>query len=224
MGRENSTIDWEIDIYRVGKQMNIWPFSDVVSSFKRELQVWKNDRPPRVLEVGCGAGNNLWALSSMGYESFGIDIAPSAISFAKNRFEELNLTVRMSEASMREIPFEDGFFDFVLDRAAITQVSLDEVPDCVAEIHRVLSDYGKLHSFGLFGENHSGRLLGELQDNGSYDNFSGGIFASVGLTTFFNHDLIEGTFSSFSQLEISRRIVEVSGVVLSEEYSVVARV
>lgn len=224
MGRENSSVDWEADVYAEGKQMNIWPFSDVVSAFHRELKDWKLDRPPRVLEVGCGAGNNLWALASIGYESFGVDIAPSAISFAKSRFEELGLKVNLSISTMRELSFEDKFFDFVLDRAAITQVSLDEVPECVDEIHRVLAEAGKLYSFGLFGENHSGRSLGELQPNGSYDNFSGGIFASVGLTTFFSQSTIATSFSSFSKLDVSRRTDEFPDRWISEEYSVIAHV
>lgn len=223
MGREESSVDWESDIYGAGKQLNIWPFSDVVSVFQREFTNWKKGRPPRILEVGCGAGNNLWALSLIGYDSYGVDIAPSAIAFAESRFKNMNIKVHLSVSSMNNLVFRDGFFDFVLDRAAITQVSMDEVPRCVNEIRRVLSKNGKLYSFGLFGENHSGRLLGELQMNGSYDNFSGGVFSSVGLTTFFTHSSILATFSPFSELEVNRRTDEVAGLWISEEYSLVAK-
>lgn len=222
MGRENSSVDWEKDVYSKGRQLNLWPFSEVVSAFHYEMTAWSQSRAPRVLEVGCGAGNNLWALATIGFEAFGVDISPSAITFGTKRFSQLGLRVKLFESTMRDLPFEDDFFDFILDRAAITQVSMDEIPNCLEEIRRVLSDNGKLYAFGLFGERHSGRFFGQLQANGSYDNFSGGIFAGVGLTSFFNQDSIAKIFNVFSHLEISRKIIESSSHEFFEEYFLVA--
>lgn len=223
MSRENSSVDWENDIYSKGKQLNLWPFSEVVSVFNNEMAAWSRARAPRVLEVGCGAGNNLWALGTLGFEAYGTDISPSAISFGEKRFSQLGMRVKLLEANMLELPFEDSFFDFVLDRAALSQVSMDEIPDCLGEIQRVLTDKGKLYCFGLFGDRHSGRFLGELQTNGSYDNFSGGVFAKVGLTSFFNRDSIAKIFNVFSDLEISRKTIESSSHEFFEEYFLVAK-
>lgn len=224
MGREHSSVDWENDIYRKGKQLNIWPFSEVVSVFHREMSDWSEVRAPRVLEVGCGAGNNLWALSRRGYDSYGVDISSTAIQIANQRLIGLGLDVELSVSSMKTLPFAEGFFDYVLDRASICQVSMDEIPECVEEIRRVLRKSGKLFSFGLPGEDHSGRTLGELQRNGSYDNFTGGVFASVGLTSFFNSATISSLFSFFSTLEITRKREEGALGDIAEEYSIVAHV
>lgn len=222
MGRELRSVDWENDVYAKGKQLNIWPFSEVVSVFHREVSEWGEARAPRVLEVGCGAGNNLWALSILGYDSYGVDISPTAIQFANQRLDGLGLDVTLSVSTMKTLPFVDGFFDYVLDRGAICQVSMDDIPECVSEIRRVLEKSGKLFSFTLFGEDHSGRALGELQSNGSYDNFTGGLFASVGLTSFFNADTISSLFSPFGTVEISRKREEGPLGDVSEEYSIVA--
>ncbi len=223
MGRENSSVDWEKDIYSKGEQLNLWPYPEVISAFHNEMVAWSQGRAPRVLEVGCGAGNNLWALATLGFQAFGTDISHSAISFGKKRFSKLGQKIELYEAGMRDLPFENGFFDFVLDRAAITQVSMDEIPDCLVEIQRVLDDNGKLYSFGLFGDRHSGRFLGKLQANGSYDNFSGGVFAKVGLTSFFNRDTIPKIFSNFSHLEIGRKTIETPSEEFFEEYFLMAQ-
>ena len=223
MGRQSSSVDWERDVYSQGKQLNLWPFTVVVSAFYSETADWGQSGVPKVLEVGCGAGNNLWALATLGYESYGLDISSTAISFGKKRFNELGLTVDLREGTMANLPFEDGFFDFVLDRAAITQVSMDEIPTCLTEIRRVLKDHGRLYCFGLFGDQHSGRSLGQLQANGSYDNFSSGVFAKVGLTSFFNRDTIAKEFSMFSNVAVSRNTLEMSSGECREEYSVVAQ-
>lgn len=223
MGRESSSVDWERDVYSRGKQLNLWPFTEVVSAFHSERMGWDQTGVPKVLEVGCGAGNNLWALATLGYESYGLDISSTAISFGKKRFNQLGLTVDLREGTMTSLPFEDGFFDFVLDRAAITQVSMDEIPICLNEIRRVLNDPGRLYCFGLFGDQHSGRSLGQLQANGSYDNFSDGVFTKVGLTSFFNQDTIAKAFSMFSNVAVSRNNLELSSGECREEYLVVAQ-
>jgi len=223
MGREGSSVDWEKDIYARGKQLNLWPFSDVVSAFHAEMSDWGQSRLPKVLEVGCGAGNNLWALATLGYESFGVDISSTAISFGKKRFSQLDLNIDLREGTMSNLPFEDGFFDFVLDRAALTQVPMDEIPICLTEIRRVLGDQGRLYCFGLFGDQHSGRSLGQLQANRSYDNFSGGVFRKVGLTSFFNGHTIAKEFSMFSNVAVSRNSLELPTGEFREEYSLVAQ-
>ena len=221
MSQEIRSVDWEKDIYSAGKQLNKWPYIEVVSAFHKEIDFWDNSRPPRILEVGCGAGNNLWALATLGYEVFGVDSSKSAIAFGKKRFKELGLKVELKEASMQKLPFDDGFFDFVLDRAAITQVPLNLIPSCVKEIVRVLNKSGKLYSFGLFGENHMDRLSGRLLSNGSFDNFTDGVFAKVGLTSFFNMDTLTKLFNDFSNLEIKRHTTEHPSGEIFEEFSLV---
>lgn len=222
MGRENSSVDWELDVYSQGKQLNHWPFSDVVSAFYLERALWDKAWQPRVLEVGCGAGNNLWALAELGFQCYGIDISQSAISYGTKRLEDLGLEVNLLEGTMINLPFEDKFFDFVLDRAAVTQVARDEVSKCLHEVHRTMKVGGKLYSFGLFGDDHSDREFGQLQSNGSYDNFSQGVFARVGLTSFFSESELQSLFTDFSNLEITRNSKERLGGAKFVEYSVVA--
>lgn len=61
-------------------------------------------REGRVLELGCGAGNLAIALARRGYEVHGVDLAPSAIDWARDK----------AAAAQEEAPFP-GSVSFVVD-------------------------------------------------------------------------------------------------------------
>ena len=66
----------------------------------------------RVLDVGCGSGELLANLQSLGAKVenlFGVDLLPERIQRAKERFPQINFQRVNAEA----LPFADGFFDLV---------------------------------------------------------------------------------------------------------------
>lgn len=218
-----SSVDWENHVYSRGHQINNWPYSDVVSEFQRRLSNWKLSRAPRILEVGCGTGNNLWFFAQAGFEVFGIDYAPSAIAAANRKLSSLGLTAALSVGDLKDLPFEDAFFDFVLDRAAITQVLKRHAKQAVHEIHRTLRAGGEFLSFDLFGHNHPGKAFGSQVEAGSFDFFSQGIFASVGLTSFYDETEIRGLVSDFREVQIRRHVTYTQTNVAAESYSCFAK-
>ena len=75
-----------------------------------------NDKPRRVLEVGCGAGGGLNFLSRIesGSEFVGVDLAETAIEHANARFARSGmLTYKYGDAE--NLPFADGEFDAVIN-------------------------------------------------------------------------------------------------------------
>jgi len=70
-------------------------------------------RGARVLEVGCGMGTmaSLWARE--GAKVTAVDLNPTAVSQTRRRFELLGLEGDIREADGRELPFDDGAFDYV---------------------------------------------------------------------------------------------------------------
>jgi len=72
----------------------------------------------RVLDVGCGNGSLINALSSKAFalgtkariEAFGIDISPNMIEECKKRYTDITFTVGTGE----KLEFEDSFFDVVV--------------------------------------------------------------------------------------------------------------
>ena len=69
------------------------------------------------LEMGCGAGPNLIWLAQKGITVSGVDISPTALALARQNLERAGYGDRVGqlvEASVSDLPFEDGAFDGVV--------------------------------------------------------------------------------------------------------------
>lgn len=95
-----------------------------------------------VLEVGVGTGRNL-SLYPSGVHVTGIDFSSKMLNRARRKLESLKRTdIRLVEADVQALPFEDQSFDTVL-----TSCVFCSVPDPVRglkEIRRVLRAIGRL--------------------------------------------------------------------------------
>lgn len=199
-----STVDWELDIYANGKQLNHWPFSEVVSDVLN-LTLGRDRNMLRVLEIGCGAGNNLWFVAASGFMVAGVDISQTAIKYARKRldalgYEDIDLVV----ADMTKLPWSSAYFDIVFDRGSLTQNSYERIKLTLHEIHRVLKPGGHMLAYTLFGLNDDNRNYGVEVSENTYDHFSAGYCRNVGLTSFFDESTLRRLFSEFCDLSISR--------------------
>ena len=146
---------WE-EIYSRNEQLNKYPFDSVVSFiFKNFGKLSYEERKNiKILEVGCGACNNIWFLSEEGFDTYGIDISKSAINFGKKVLEKKNLNANLMVGSFTELPYEDNYFDIIIDRLAITQCPTF-IEDSLLNVKRVLKDEGLFFSI-MFNTEHSG--------------------------------------------------------------------
>jgi ubiquinone/menaquinone biosynthesis C-methylase UbiE len=92
----------------------------------------------RVLDVACGEGYGSWILSSEALEVVGVDIAPDAVTHARERYTDSN--VSFVEASAAKLPFDDGVFDAVVSFETIEHVTFHK--EMMSEIKRVLNKDG----------------------------------------------------------------------------------
>jgi SAM-dependent methyltransferase len=93
-----------------------------------------------ILDAGCGTGGMLsWLARYAGRgEVFGIDIAPEALRFCRERGHK-----RLAQASVESLPFDDSIFDLVTSFDVLVQLP-GEGSDLSAlrEMHRVLRPDG----------------------------------------------------------------------------------
>jgi ubiquinone/menaquinone biosynthesis C-methylase UbiE len=204
-----SVVDWEKDIYAKGKQLNNWPYTDVISDIIR-LTKDKDRKKLKILEIGCGTCNNLWFAAELGLNIHGLDLSKTAIDYGKTRLENLgfkNSDLRVGDIT--QLDWDDNYFDIVLDRGALTQNNYDRISSCLKEIKRTLKDDGLLLSYTLFGLNSSDIKFGKEVSKNTFDHFSTETkFSTIGLTSFFNVGDLKNLFSEYQNLEIKRNLKE----------------
>lgn len=128
---------WENVVYGRGTFVRC-PYDQVATFVFRNLPS-KPRRDTRILEVGCGPGNNLWFLNQEGFACSGFDASPTAIEYAKVRCGK---AVELKVAEFPNVPF-DGSFDLVIERAAMCYVPFDVAKQTVANIRDVLVPGGR---------------------------------------------------------------------------------
>ena len=82
----------------------------------------------RVLHVGAHKGFLLYELYKLGCRVYGTEISDYAL--ANNRF-------RLTKAPFTQLPYKDGFFDFVLAPSPVYSLNLPDAVKCLKEIQRV---------------------------------------------------------------------------------------
>jgi SAM-dependent methyltransferase len=75
------------------------------------LALLKPQRGERILDLGCGEGNHLLFLNSLGLDISGIDASPYMISRARER---LGNRCTLKTAMAEDLPFDDNEFDLAV--------------------------------------------------------------------------------------------------------------
>ncbi|MCM6773727.1 class I SAM-dependent methyltransferase [Nocardia sp. CDC159] len=112
----------------------------------------------RVLDPGCGAGEHTIALTRLGYDVLGVDLAPSAIAYARRNAEAKGVPgARFEVADAVRIGADPeyaarfGLFDTVVD-SALFHIFLDDPGTRAAyvrSLHTLLRPGGVLHLLAL---------------------------------------------------------------------------
>lgn len=92
----------------------------------------------RILDCGCGTGNNLRLLRAYGRPA-GIDITFSGVAYARRHGERL-----VARASATSLPFSDATFDLVTSFDVIYAFDDATAATALAEMRRVLAPGGHL--------------------------------------------------------------------------------
>jgi SAM-dependent methyltransferase len=129
----------------------VTPLLDRAAGGRRDL---------RILDCGCGTGNNLTLLRQYGTPA-GIDITFSGLAYARRQGQRL-----VARASATALPFEAGAFDVVTSFDVIYAFDDEMAATALSEMHRVLAPGGHLvlnvAALPILRGNHS-VLGGEVQ-------------------------------------------------------------
>jgi methyl halide transferase len=93
-------------------------------------------KPCRVVDVGCGSGNDAIYLASQGFDVTAIDIAPTALIYAEEKAKEAGVHVNWVLADVLSLP-DLGKFDFIFDRGCYHNVRYVNLPRFVSSLRQL---------------------------------------------------------------------------------------
>ena len=215
MGRMGDT-GWDT-IYARGEQLNRYPFSEVVSFFFRNLP--ESDRTQQsALDVGCGSGVHTAFLAEQGLNVLGIDASVAAIDAARDKYQHAN--IQFEKTSFANFDPGDRKFDLVVDRCSTTHSTVPTTLEFYRRLESCLNPGARIFWQGFAWDN-AGRELGVDQKNGSWTDFSGGVFKPLGRTAFFSEEDVGRVFANYrmrslrhlSDLEVGSGLAHTSWIV-----------
>lgn len=114
--------------------------------------MWLKSKLPKkakILDFGCGSGNNSTIFIAEGHEVFGIDVTESILPLVKKNLELHNLDplnimrFTHAKAPLVNLPYEDNTFDFILsNQVHYYSGSEQEIHDINKDLFRVLKPDG----------------------------------------------------------------------------------
>jgi SAM-dependent methyltransferase len=122
---------------------NHYPWSSVVTFVFRNRPKGRKPSEISILEVGCGNASNLWFAAREGFRTAGVDGSRTAIDYARNWFRREGLQGDFHVGNFASLPFPNGGFDLVIDRAALSFANDVTASAALAEIKRVLRSGGR---------------------------------------------------------------------------------
>jgi 2-polyprenyl-3-methyl-5-hydroxy-6-metoxy-1,4-benzoquinol methylase len=78
--------------------------------------------PCRVLDVGCGTGDNAIWLAGQGFNVLACDLSPTAIGRAKSKAASAGVEIRWRACNFLHEPFEEKSFGLLFDRGCLHSV------------------------------------------------------------------------------------------------------
>ena len=97
----------------------------------------------RVLDVGCGTGENALYLAENGLSVTGVDLSSRAVAVARAKTAEKRLKIDFRAGNVLSLDFKDGLFDNIIDSGLFHTFPDNDRPVYAHEISRVLVANGK---------------------------------------------------------------------------------
>ena len=162
---------------------NLYPDPAVVRFIARNYYSVSKRKNIRILDIGCGGGGSLWYLAREGFSVYGIDGSELAINKSESILQKESLVAKLSIGDFSNLPYEDNYFDAVLDVASVQHNDDDAIKQIVSEVFRVLSPGGKYFSMTIKDDC-------ELSSKDFY-------------TNYLSEESIKSIFNCFNNIEIN---------------------
>lgn len=190
---------WDLN-YKNLKRYNKWPFEFIITYAKRYI---KNAKNKKVLDLGCGGGNNIKFLADEKYNIYGIDSSKTAVKLTKKQCNK-KYRNQIIIGDFKNLPYKNNFFDLIIDRMSITHNSEKDITLIINEVWRVMKK-GSIF-IGSFHSNKNPQLKYGLKKKNTYYNFKKGIFFYSKIVFAPSHNFLKNSFEKFKILIFKERL------------------
>jgi len=191
--------EWD-DIYKQ-REWGKYPPEELIRFIARRYYKEPDRKSVKILEVGCGPGANIWYLAREGFSVYGIDGSKTAINQANLRLKKENLDAKLTVGDIIKLPYENNFFDCVIDIECIYANTFADSIKIIEEICRVLKPGGNFFSKtfmeGMVKPGEGTLLKGEQHTYQSITT-SGPLSAKVGIQRLTSENDIARLYSVFT--------------------------
>lgn len=101
----------------------------------------------KILEPGCGSCSNLWMIAKENFDAYGIDLSTASIELGHEMLKKWGVEAQLAVGSMTELPYEEGFFDAVIDVFSSNCLNVADFNLYLNQISKALKKGGKVFSY-----------------------------------------------------------------------------
>ena len=207
MLRKNNRKRWDSinEARKKGATFSRYPTEPLVVFIAKNYYKAAKRNEIKILEIGCGGGNNLFFLAKEGFDAYGIDHSTHAIEAARDFLGKSNYEAKLSVACATKLPYENKFFDVVLESNAIHCNTATDIGKIFKEVHRVMKEGGQF--YGILVSDLSAEYgAGVPLDSNTFDFTSvqscRGTYDDFPIIHFFNKDELQDLAKPFSLCEL----------------------
>lgn len=144
-----SSVNFFDNIYQNLKQQNKegWNSERISQSmFEMASNILQRDNICRgsLLDLGCGDGKLTLKFARNGYDTYGIDLSPTAINWAVERSKAQSINVSFQVGSVLDLPYEPEKFNVIIDSFCFHCIIGEDRKKFLSEAFRVLKNNGIL--------------------------------------------------------------------------------
>lgn len=130
------------------------------------VPLMRGQRVNRILEIGCGSGNDTVSLVQSGFEVTATDFSVNALSIVRDQLPDVPLLLHDTRD---RFPFGDGSFDMIVAGLSLHYFDQDTTAKVVEEVKRLLRPRGLLlYRMNSVNDPECGTGQGDLLDPDYY--------------------------------------------------------